>query len=935
MDDPERERDFQVMVKEPGSTAETGTGAPEKEKEPVCLTQDSEIVFDKDPSKALGKGSSSHHRAHTTNDIEFLVAEMGADHPEPEEQGDTDADMVPVRRIASDTRISRRSIEPQRSSHGLAGLGTRRFMKFTVTSAGEDEAVAGDSGDVNHKKGTDLRRLISKKKKGDSVQMAYFQDENGEIRDEYGFKADENDSAYIVPALTKNQTLTPVPHETRKRILKKEERRRRRLRVWENLRKEAGGDLSSLDTLRLERWRRYVARSESGETVQKYLYRISSPSQSNCESEGSRQSQFSADASEDSLSPNLLRMGSKFAKRIRRKFKKDPDAAASHGHRRNGSNSGGHVTGQSNSVDRAMALKLTNAIRGLGIPPDLRRDVWLSCSGAISKKKAAGPEDQYEYLVNQATTGEKPAMADVIERDLHRTFPTNYHFEEEEGITRMRRVLLAYSLRNRSVGYCQSMNFLVAVLLLHMEEQMAFWALAAIVEDLVPGRYTEQMVGMHVDQKVFESLVKARLPKLFNHFVELSFPLEFVTYQWFLCLFVNSLPLDTTLRIWDCFLHEGSKALFRAGLAILMILQKQILSANTFQDVHDCLTLDGNPRMRLEITGDNVMKVAYDSIWFGSFPSQKIAHLRARHLPAVLESLGHQTEWEEFKDRKDVSGTSHGYNTGVTSGVGTSEGSCTSGNSYPDSTHVDGGKENTDSEIVNGEHFEIDLLSGGGSSNRRGSVSFKYQFQLSNDSETPMSRLGIKERVARPMSLSCFDKTHQKAKSHSTLLPRRASTNSPIVKRGDGGTFKTFALERQHATATHKESVSSNSSHVSGLTTQSDPQQKQSRGSLFSSPSDRDDSICDNDIPSEFSGLLPSLVYVMSARQINPNDNSSPRFLRRAMTDTDDDSSSYGAASSLTNPSDRSGSFGTPKRKRASLFGFMSTKSMGAARKDS
>ena len=48
----------------------------------------------------------------------------------------------------------------------------------------------------------------------------------------------------------------------------------------------------------------------------------------------------------------------------------------------------------------------------------------------------------------------------------------------------LKNILLAYSVRNPQVGYCQSMNFLCAMLLLYLEEEQAFWVLAALVEVL-------------------------------------------------------------------------------------------------------------------------------------------------------------------------------------------------------------------------------------------------------------------------------------------------------------------------------------------------------------------------------------------------------------------------------------------------------------------
>jgi len=51
--------------------------------------------------------------------------------------------------------------------------------------------------------------------------------------------------------------------------------------------------------------------------------------------------------------------------------------------------------------------------------------------------------------------------------------------------------------------------------------------------------------------------------------------------EWFLRLFVSSFPYQTTLRIFDSFLNEGSKILYRAGLAILMIKMNELLKTTT------------------------------------------------------------------------------------------------------------------------------------------------------------------------------------------------------------------------------------------------------------------------------------------------------------------------------------------------------------------
>lgn len=62
-----------------------------------------------------------------------------------------------------------------------------------------------------------------------------------------------------------------------------------------------------------------------------------------------------------------------------------------------------------------------------------------------------------------------------IEKDIRRTFPGHRIFETPEGLNALRRVLVAYSVHNQEVGYCQSLNYICAVLLLFVNEEDAFW----------------------------------------------------------------------------------------------------------------------------------------------------------------------------------------------------------------------------------------------------------------------------------------------------------------------------------------------------------------------------------------------------------------------------------------------------------------------------
>lgn len=126
-------------------------------------------------------------------------------------------------------------------------------------------------------------------------------------------------------------------------------------------------------------------------------------------------------------------------------------------------------------------------------------------------------------------------------QDLARTFPTHPYFQEgKAGRHEMRRILVAYSWRNPLVAYCQSLNYIVGLLLLFFSEEEAFWMLVVILEEILPANfYSPQLKGLRVDGRVFDDLLKERLPKLYTHFMLNDVDTVTFISGWFMRVYVD------------------------------------------------------------------------------------------------------------------------------------------------------------------------------------------------------------------------------------------------------------------------------------------------------------------------------------------------------------------------------------------------------------
>lgn len=79
----------------------------------------------------------------------------------------------------------------------------------------------------------------------------------------------------------------------------------------------------------------------------------------------------------------------------------------------------------------------------------------------------------------------------------------------------------------------------------------------SITENSLPIDYYSDMLGILVDQKVFEEILKERQPKLVSHMQSKGYQLDLIAFQWLVTLFFNSLNHETEKFVLTVFLLKG------------------------------------------------------------------------------------------------------------------------------------------------------------------------------------------------------------------------------------------------------------------------------------------------------------------------------------------------------------------------------------------
>jgi hypothetical protein len=201
-------------------------------------------------------------------------------------------------------------------------------------------------------------------------------------------------------------------------------------------------------------------------------------------------------------------------------------------------------------------------------------------------------DDYYQKLLKYSLEVKCPSSIQ-IDLDLRRTFPNEERVMDSKFQESLRNVLLCYSTRNSSIGYCQGMNFVVSRLLLIMgNEEQTFWLFYQIMENMVSLIYYADLTGIIIETTLVETLLPIYMPELHDFLEKNNFNLTISNFihKWMVCLFTQTLKIEMVYTFLDFFFLDGCISLVKNSLFIFASLREEIMSKDCFEEIYTVLT---------------------------------------------------------------------------------------------------------------------------------------------------------------------------------------------------------------------------------------------------------------------------------------------------------------------------------------------------------
>lgn len=221
-----------------------------------------------------------------------------------------------------------------------------------------------------------------------------------------------------------------------------------------------------------------------------------------------------------------------------------------------------------------------------GLPNSLRSQVWCKLLNLDEVKR----QNKGKYVEMCRLARKWSTDARQIDSDVNRQFREHIHYRERYSIKQQSlfSVLTAYAMYNTEVGYCQGMSGLAGVLLMYMDEEDAFWALSELLcnkKYAMHGLYIEGFPKLTRFLAHHDKILNKFAPKLKKHFDKHGLDAILYSLKWFFVCFVERVPFNLCLRVWDIYLLDGERVITAMAYTVLKLHKRAIMRLSDMDSI--------------------------------------------------------------------------------------------------------------------------------------------------------------------------------------------------------------------------------------------------------------------------------------------------------------------------------------------------------------
>ena len=162
----------------------------------------------------------------------------------------------------------------------------------------------------------------------------------------------------------------------------------------------------------------------------------------------------------------------------------------------------------------------------------------------------------------------------------------SYHYSKIVLPKALSNVLSAYAHINKKVEYCQGMNYIAGFfLLITNNEYLSLKLMHRLFEKYqLQDIYIDDLPLLNEQLYKFDRLINIMHPHIGESFMINKISANLISSNWFMTIFTqcmqhnkNDKPTPFLIKIWDYFLLDGWKAIFKTALFIIGELKNQLI----------------------------------------------------------------------------------------------------------------------------------------------------------------------------------------------------------------------------------------------------------------------------------------------------------------------------------------------------------------------